>query len=178
MSRIGKKPIEIPQGVEVKIGENTITVKGPRGTLERTFPSVLKVSKEDGNIIITPVDLTRKTKSLYGLTRTLIANMVEGVTRGFEKVLELSGVGYKVQLQGKNLILNLGFSHQINYPLPEGIEASVERQSVITIKGINKELVGQTAANIRSFKKPDPYKAKGIKYRGEHIIRKAGKAGR
>lgn len=178
MSRIGRKPVEIPRGVEVKIDNTTVTVKGPRGILAKTFSPRLKITAEDNHIIVTPLDSGRKTRALHGLTRTLIANMVEGVTKGFARVLEINGVGYKAQVQGRTLILNIGFSNPVNYPLPEGVDVKVDRQTIVTITGIDKELVGQTAANIRGLRPPDPYKAKGIKYRDEIIRRKAGKTGR
>lgn len=178
MSRIGKKPIEIPKGIEVSIDGNSVMVKGPKGSLQKTFPSEITVKKEDGSIIVTPFRYGKETNALHGLTRTLIANMIEGVIKGFEKTLEISGVGYKAMMQGRNLILSLGFSHPITYPLPGDIDASIDKQTIITLKGIDKELVGQVASNIRGLRVPEPYKSKGIKYKDERIIRKVGKAGK
>lgn len=178
MSRIGKKPIEIPKGVEVKIDGNSVSVKGPKGSLQRTFPSGIGIKREDGSIIVTPAIHGKDIGALHGLTRTLITNMIEGVTKGFEKILEISGVGYKALIQGRNIVLNLGFSHQITYQLPVGIDASVDKQTVVTLKGVDKELVGQVASNIRGLRVPEPYKGKGIKYKEERIVRKVGKAGK
>lgn len=178
MSRIGKKPIEIPKGVEVNIDGNRVQVKGPKGSLQKTFPSEINISREDGVIIVAPSHYGKETNALHGLTRTLIANMIEGVTKGFEKILEISGVGYKALAQGRNIVLSLGFSHQITYPLPDGIDASIDKQTMITLKGIDKELIGQVASNIRGLRAPEPYKGKGIKYKEERIIKKVGKAGK
>lgn len=178
MSRIGKKPIAIPSGVEVNIVGSNVTIKGPKGSLQRAFAPEIAVKKEGGSIMVTPFIQQREIGALHGLTRTLVNNMVEGVTKGFVKTLEISGVGYKALIQGKNIVLNLGFSHQITYPLPVGIEASVEKQTVITLKGIDKDLVGQVASKIRSLRVPEPYKGKGIKYKEERIIKKAGKTGK
>lgn len=178
MSRIGKKIIQIPKGVEVNLQGNIISVKGPKGSLQRTVRPEFDMKQEDGTLEVTPLVSDRESDSLHGLTRTLIANMVEGVNRGFEKTLEITGVGYKVQLQGRNLLLNLGFSHQINYPLPEGIDAAIEKATVVTLKGIDKELIGLVASNLRSLRPPEPYKGKGIKYKGEKIIKKEGKTGK
>ncbi|NUM25026.1 MAG: 50S ribosomal protein L6 [Candidatus Buchananbacteria bacterium] len=176
MSRIGKQPITIPEGVEVKITNDLITVKGPKGQLTQTGNSLVKVEQKDNELLVTVNDPENKQqKSLWGLYQRLIANMVAGVTQGFSKKLEINGVGYKVALQGKHLNFQLGYSHPIDFPIPEGIEATVEK-NVITISGSNKQLVGQTAADIRSLKKPEPYKGKGIKYSDEIIRRKAGKA--
>lgn len=178
MSRIGKKPVVIPKGVEIKVDDNVVSVKGPRGNLQRTFSKDVNITSNDGAVSVASRGSEKLFRSLHGLTRTLISNMVEGVTNGYEKVLEISGVGYKSALQGRNIMLNLGFSHQVIYPLPEGIDATIDKQTVITLKGCDKELVGQVAANIRGMRLPEPYKGKGIKYKNERIIRKAGKTGK
>ena len=178
MSRIGKKPIEVPKGVEVSIQGSHVSVKGPKGSLQRAFAPGIDIRKEGGAITVTPSLHKKEIGALHGLTRTLINNMVEGVTQGFVKTLEISGVGYKALIQGKNIVLNLGFSHQITYPLPAGIDASIDKQTVITLKGIDKDLVGQVASKIRSLRVPEPYKGKGIKYKAERIIKKAGKTGK
>ncbi len=179
MSRIGRMPIAVPAGVTVDIAENNkVTVKGPKGTLERVLPSEMEI-KNDGAVITVsrPNDLKRM-KSLHGLTRTLIANMVTGVTSGYEKILEINGVGYKAQKQGKTLILSLGYSHPVEMIDPEGIESVCETQTKIIVKGIDKERVGQYAAEIRDKRRPEPYKGKGIKYSDEVIRRKVGKTGK
>ena len=179
MSRIGRMPIAIPAGVTVTIAENNlVTVKGPKGTLERELPVEMTIKEEDGQIIVTrPSDL-KKMKSLHGLTRTLISNMVHGVTEGYEKVLEVNGVGYRAAKQGKKLVLSLGYSHPVEMEDPEGIETILEGQNKITVKGISKEKVGQYAAEIRDKRRPEPYKGKGIKYADEVIRRKVGKTGK
>jgi large subunit ribosomal protein L6 len=179
MSRIGKMPIAVPAGVTVDIAENNkVTVKGPKGTLERVLPSEMEIKLEGAEIIVTrPSDL-KKMKALHGLTRTLIANMVIGVTDGYQKVLEINGVGYRAAKAGKELTLTLGYSHPVVMVDPEGIEAILEGQNKITVKGIDKEKVGQYAAEIRDKKRPEPYKGKGIKYSDEVIRRKVGKTGK
>ena len=179
MSRIGRMPIAIPAGVTVTIAENNkVTVKGPKGTLERVLPAEMSIKEEDGQIIVTrPSDL-KKMKSLHGLTRTLINNMIVGVTAGYEKKLEINGVGYRAQKQGKKLVLSLGYSHPVEMEDPEGIETVLEGQNKITVKGISKEKVGQYAAEIRDKRRPEPYKGKGIKYADEVIRRKVGKTGK
>lgn len=177
MSRIGKKPIAIPSGVKVALNGSTINVEGPKGKLSRSLHEAVQVEVAADQIQVAPGAGTTNT-ALQGLTRTLIANMVDGVTKGFERVLEINGVGYRADLQGKVLNLALGYSHPINYPLPEGISAEVEKQTKITLRGIDKELLGATAAKIRSFRAPEPYKGKGIKYAEERIVRKAGKTGK
>ncbi|RLB07516.1 MAG: 50S ribosomal protein L6 [Deltaproteobacteria bacterium] len=176
MSRIGKVPIPIPEGVEVKLQGPTLEVKGPKGTLTHTIPEGIILQIEDGMIQVRRSSDTKRIHSLHGLTRTLISNMVTGVTQGFEKRLEIVGIGYRANLQGRTLQLSLGYSHPVNYTLPEGIEVVVEAQTRITVKGIDKQKVGQVAAEIRGFRKPEPYKGKGIRYVGEEIRRKAGKA--
>ena len=179
MSRIGRMPIAIPAGVTVTIAENNkVTVKGPKGTLERVLPAEMSIKEEDGQIIVTrPSDL-KKMKSLHGLTRTLINNMIVGVTAGYEKKLEINGVGYRAQKQGKKLVLSLGYSHSVEMEDPEGLESTMEGQNVIIVKGIDKEKVGQYAAEIRDKRRPEPYKGKGIKYADEVIRRKVGKTGK
>ena len=179
MSRIGRMPIAIPAGVTVTIAENNkVTVKGPKGTLERVLPAEMSIKEEDGQIIVTrPSDL-KKMKSLHGLTRTLINNMIVGVTAGYEKKLEINGVGYRAQNQGKKLVLSLGYSHPVEMEDPEGLESTMEGQNVIIVKGIDKEKVGQYAAEIRDKRRPEPYKGKGIKYADEVIRRKVGKTGK
>lgn len=177
MSRIGKKPVEIPSGVKVALSGQTLNVEGPKGKLSRVLNEAVQVEVAAQQIQVIPGAAQNNT-ALQGLVRTLVANMVEGVTKGFEKVLEINGVGYRADLQGKVLNLALGYSHPINYPLPEGITAEVEKQTKIVLRGIDKELVGATAAKIRSFRAPEPYKGKGIKYADERIIRKAGKTGK
>jgi large subunit ribosomal protein L6 len=175
MSRIGKKPIAIPSGVKVALAGGLITVQGPNGSLKRSVSEGVNVVVEADQVLVQCQDTDR---SLQGLTRTLISNMVEGVTKGFSRVLEINGVGYRAELKGSTLNLALGYSHPVEYPLPQGIVAEVEKQTKITIKGIDKEVVGATAAKIRSFREPEPYKGKGIKYAEERILRKAGKTGK
>lgn len=179
MSRIGRMPIAVPAEVTVDIAENNkVTVKGPKGTLERVLPSEMEIKLEGSEIVVSrPSDL-KKMKSLHGLTRTLINNMVIGVTQGYEKVLEINGVGYRAAKQGKTLTLSLGYSHPVVMEDPEGLEAVLEGQNKITVKGIDKEKVGQYAAEIREKRGPEPYKGKGIKYADEVIRRKVGKTGK
>ncbi len=179
MSRIGKLPIAVPEGVDVKITkDNSVTVKGPKGTLKRKLSSDMNIAMEDGQIVVTrPSDL-KKHKALHGLTRTLLFNMVTGVTAGYEKVLEINGVGYRVAKAGKKLNLTLGYSHPVEMEDPAGLESVVEGTNKIIIKGIDKEKVGQYAAEIRAKRPPEPYKGKGIKYSDERIRRKVGKTGK
>jgi len=179
MSRIGKMPIAIPAGVTVDLAENNkVTVKGPKGTLVRVLPAEMNINVEDSNVIVTrPSDL-KKMKALHGLTRTLVANMVTGVTVGYQKILEINGVGYRAAKAGKDLTLTLGYSHPVVMIDPEGIESVLEGQNKIIVKGIDKEKVGQFAAEIRDKRKPEPYKGKGIKYADEVIRRKVGKTGK
>ena len=178
MSRIGKMPIAIPAGVTIDIAENnTITVKGPKGTLSRVLSPEMEIKVEGTEVIVNRPNELKRSKSLHGLTRTLINNMVIGVTSGYEKSLEINGVGYKAAKEGKKLVLNLGYSHPINMMDPEGIESTVDNNKII-IKGIDKEKVGQYAAEIRDKRRPEPYKGKGIKYSDEVIRRKAGKTGK
>ncbi|MBE5947926.1 MAG: 50S ribosomal protein L6 [Lachnospiraceae bacterium] len=179
MSRIGRMPIAIPAGVTVDIAENNkVTVKGPKGTLERVLPAEMEIKLEGAEVVVSRPNDLKKMKSLHGLTRTLIANMVKGVTDGYEKVLEINGVGYRVQKQGKKLVFSLGFSHPVEVEDPEGLTSEVEGQNKIIIKGIDKEKVGQFAANLRELRSPEPYKGKGIKYADETIRRKVGKTGK
>ncbi|MFA5515117.1 MAG: 50S ribosomal protein L6 [Desulfuromonadales bacterium] len=178
MSRIGKKPILIPGGVKVALNGHTVSVEGPKGKLKRELTSGVEMLIEADTIHINRLNTSKESDALQGLTRTLVANMVEGVTKGFEKVLEINGVGYRAELKGTMVNLSLGYSHPIEYPLPQGIAAEVEKQTRITVKGIDKELVGATAAKIRSFRGPEPYKGKGVKYADERIVRKAGKTGK
>ena len=178
MSRIGRMPIAIPAGVTVEVAENNkVTVKGPKGTLERVLPSEMEIKVEGAEIVVSRPNDLKKMKSLHGLTRTLINNMVVGVTAGYEKKLEVNGVGYKVSKAGKKLTLSLGFSHPVEMEDPEGIETTVDN-NIIVVKGIDKEKVGQFAAEIRDKRRPEPYKGKGIKYADEVIRRKVGKTGK
>ena len=178
MSRIGRMPIAVPAGVTVDIAENNhVTVKGPKGTLERTLPSEMDIKLEGDEIIVTRPNDLKKMKSLHGLTRTLINNMVVGVTTGYEKKLEVNGVGYKAAKAGKKLTLSLGYSHPVEMEDPEGIETVLDGQNIIIVKGIDKQKVGQIASEIRGKRPPEPYKGKGIKYVDEVIRRKVGKTG-
>src|SRR5712691_10888989 len=178
MSRIGRMPVVVPSGVEVEVDGRAVTVKGPKGQLARTFHENVRVAREDGKITVSPRNETKETRALHGLTRTLIANMVAGVTNGFAKDLEISGTGYRAVLQGKKLTLALGFSHPIEIDPPAGVTFTVETPQKLKVSGIDKEAVGEVAAKIRGLREPDPYKAKGVKYAGEYIRRKAGKAGK
>ncbi len=179
MSRIGKAPIPVPQGVKVQIGEkNTITVTGPKGTLTQSFHEDLKIALEDGKIVVTRPSDSKQHKALHGLTRTLVANMVTGVTQGFTKNLEINGVGYRVAKVGNNLVFQVGYSHPVEFDPPPGIQFAVDGTTKLSVSGIDKYLVGQVAAQIRAIRKPEPYKGKGIKYANEVIRRKAGKAGK
>ncbi len=178
MSRIGRTPIQVPSGVEVTLQTGFVRVKGPKGTLEQTVPKEISLTQDGGSIVATRPSDEGPHRSLHGLTRTLVANMVEGVTNGFEKSLEIHGTGYRAILKGTGLELQLGFSHVIDYPAPEGISfevATVDRVLRITVRGADKALVGQVAAEIRAKRKPEPYKQKGIRYVGEHVRKKAGK---
>ncbi len=178
MSRIGRQPVAIPAGVEVKVDGSTVTVKGPKGTLTRTVHSNMKVELDGATVVVTRPNDSNLNKSLHGLTRTLIANMVEGVEKGYSKELEVNGVGYRAAKQGKDLVLNIGFSHQVIMPEPEGITVEVPGPNKIVISGPDKQKVGQFAAEVREKRPPEPYKGKGIKYADEHIRRKEGKAGK
>ena len=178
MSRIGKAPIAVPNGVEVTINGRNVTVKGPKGTLSRDIPGEIIVRKEDASILVERPNDERQNRALHGLSRTLVNNMVVGVTDGFSKELEIVGVGYRAEAQGQNLRLALGFSHPVIVPAPEGIAFEIPAQTRVIVKGIDKELVGQVAADIRSIRKPEPYKGKGVRYLGERVMRKAGKTGK
>lgn len=178
MSRIGRKPVEIPAGVEVKTDGHTVTVKGPKGTLTETFNSRMTVKVEGSEILVTRPTDDKDDRALHGLTRTLVHNMVIGVTEGYKKELEVNGVGYRAQKQGKNLVMSLGFSHQVIVPEVDGITIDVPNPNLIVISGPDKQQVGQFAAEVREKRPPEPYKGKGIKYAYEHIRRKEGKAGK
>lgn len=178
MSRIGLKPITIPAGVDVTVNDNTVTVKGPNGTLSMDAHPNMAISVEGSEIIVSRPNDEKENKSLHGLTRSLVANMVTGVTEGFKKNLEVNGVGYRVQLQGNMLVMNLGFSHQVTMEAPEGIKIECPSANAIVISGADKQKVGQFAAQVREKRPPEPYKGKGIKYAEEHIRRKEGKAGK
>ena len=179
MSRIGRMPIAVPAGVTVDIAENNkVTVKGPKGTLERVLPAAMEIKLEGSEVTVTRPNDLKKMKSLHGLTRTLINNMVIGVSEGYEKKLEINGVGYRAQKQGKKLVLSLGYSHPVEMEDPEGLETVVDGTNIIVVKGIDKEKVGQYAAEIRAKRSPEPYKGKGIKYADEVIRRKVGKTGK
>jgi large subunit ribosomal protein L6 len=176
MSRIGLSPIAIPSGVDVTISGSSVTVKGPKGQLDRSLPEGIAVEREESELRVQRATDQREVKALHGLVRSLLANMVTGVTEGYEKRLEIHGVGYRVQKQGNDIELSVGYSHAVRKAAPAGIEFEVPQPTRITVRGIDKELVGQIAAEIRSIRKPEPYKGKGIRYEGEHIIRKGGKA--
>ncbi len=179
MSRIGNAPITLPSGVDVQVVDRTITVKGPKGSLSRRIPGRIEISVEDGVLRCTRPDDERQNRAQHGLTRSLVNNMVIGVTDGFKKQLEIVGVGYRAEAQGPNALrLNLGFSHPVQVSAPEGVTFEVPVPTQIVVNGIDKEVVGQVAANIRSIRKPEPYKGKGVRYAGERILRKAGKAGK
>ncbi|MCR8745969.1 50S ribosomal protein L6 [Romboutsia lituseburensis] len=179
MSRIGVKPITVPAGVEVTIAEgNLVTVKGPKGTLTKQFDGAMKINQEENTITVERPTNNKQHRALHGLTRTLIDNMVVGVTNGFEKKLELVGVGYRAQKQGKKLVMNLGYSHPVEMEDPEGITVESPNQTELVVKGIDKQLVGNYAAKIRDWRKPEPYKGKGIRYAGEVVRRKEGKTGK
>ncbi len=177
MSRIGKLPVSVPAGVEVNIDGSTVSVKGPKGELTRTFNSILTIEKaEDGSVVVTRPNDEREARSLHGLTRTLINNMIIGVSEGYSKTLELVGVGYRAAVKGSKLELQLGYSHPVIIEKPEGINFECPEQTKIVVSGVDKQQVGQVAADIRKWRKPEPYKGKGIRYEGEHIRRKEGKA--
>ena len=176
MSRIGKKPVPMPSGVSAEVEGRTLTVKGPKGSLAMALlDDLVTTAIEDGQIKITPVADSQRSRAAWGLQRTNVQNLVTGVTEGFSKVLEINGVGYRAQAQGKNLKLQLGYSHDVNYAVPEGVEVKTPDANTVEISGIDRQKVGQVAAEIRRWRKPEPYKGKGIKYRGEFIFRKEGK---
>lgn len=178
MSRIGKMPVAVPSGVDVAISGQNVTVKGPKGSLVRQFPERVAISLDGGTATVTRADETRQARALHGLSRALLNNMVVGVSDGFKRDLEIIGVGYRALLKGRDLELQVGFSHPVNFPAPEGITFEVPEPTKVSISGIDKELVGQVAANIRKIRPPEPYKGKGVRYVGEVVRRKAGKAGR
>ena len=175
MSRIGKVPVPMPSGVTASVEGAVLSVKGPKGTLSMPMLEDISYGIEEGRIVVKPANDTKRAQSFWGMHRTLVQNLVTGVTDGFTKVLEITGVGYRAQAQGKNLRLQLGYSHDVNYALPEGVEVKTPDQNTVEISGIDKQKVGQVAAEIRRWRKPEPYKGKGIKYRGEYIFRKEGK---
>jgi large subunit ribosomal protein L6 len=175
MSRIGKKPVAIPSGVTPNVAGQAISIKGPKGALQITLPDDVTAKMEAGGVIVEPRNDTKRARAMWGMSRSLLANIVAGVTKGFERRLEISGVGYRAAVQGKNLQLSLGYSHDIQYPIPEGIAIATPKPTEIVVTGIDKQKVGQVAAEIRAFRPPEPYKGKGIKYAGEYIFRKEGK---
>lgn len=175
MSRVGKHPVALPQGVTAEVKEGSVTVKGKLGSLSLALTSEVDVKLEDGKVAIAPRHETQRSRMMWGTTRNNVANMVKGVSEGFKQVLEIEGVGFRAAVQGKELILQLGFSHEIKYPIPQGIEIKAEKPTLVSITGFDKQKVGQVAAEIRGMKKPEPYKGKGIKYAGEKIRRKEGK---
>lgn len=177
MSRIGKQPVEFPKGVSVTVKGQKVEVKGPKGALSREFHPVVELLSEEGAIRLKPREEGKEANALWGLCRSLLNNMVRGVSEGFTKVLEINGVGYRAEVSGQTLKLTLGFSHPVDFELPKGVSASVDKNTVVTLTSIDKELLGQTAATIRAFRPPEPYKGKGIKYADEYIRRKVGKAG-
>lgn len=178
MSRIGKLPVEIPSGVEIRIDGHRVRMKGPKGELEQEFHPTMRLRQEEGRVVVERASDSAAQRALHGLTRSLLRNMVVGVKDGFSKTLEINGVGYRANLEGKNVNFQLGYSHPIAFPVPAGIQIEVRDQVRVVVSGCDKQQVGQVAANIRSLRPPDPYKAKGVMYAGEHIRRKAGKAGR
>lgn len=178
MSRIGKRPIAVPAKVEVKISGNHVAVKGPKGELTRDLPAQVEVKQEGETLTITRRNESRVARQMHGLSRTLVANMVEGVSQGFQRRLELQGVGYRAAVQGKNLVLSVGYSHQVQIEPPAGVQFAVENNTNVIVSGFDKEIVGNTAARIRAVRPPEPYKGKGIRYAGEAVRRKAGKTGK
>src|SRR5271157_1876349 len=178
MSRIGKKPIILPQAVKVELKDGVVSVKGPKGSLSRPLVEGIELEITDKAVNVKRGSDDKRTRSFHGLMRTLVSNMVDGVSKGFEKKLEIVGIGYRSELHVNKLVFHLGYSHPIDFPLPAGISAEVEKQTLVTIKGIDKELVGQIAAKVRGLRKPDPYKGKGVKYTTEVLRKKAGKTGK
>jgi large subunit ribosomal protein L6 len=177
MSRIGKKPIPVPKSVTVEIDGKTVKVKGPKGELGRTFRPEVGIEMSDGEIVVTRATDSKRDRAFHGLTRALLANMVTGVTEGYRKKLEIVGVGYRAEKKGQDLVLSVGYSHQVQYPQPTGIEIATPTPTTVEVSGMDKQRVGQVAAEIRGFRPPEPYKGKGIRYQGEQVRRKAGKAG-
>lgn len=178
MSRIGRKELEVPKGVDVKVAPGVVRVKGPKGELSKSIHPNVSVLVENGRVRVSRASEDKADKALHGMVRNEIKNMVEGVSQGYERVLEITGVGFRAQVQGKKLLMSLGYTHQIEFPLPAGVDAAVDKQTVVTLRGVDKQLVGQTAAKIRAMREPEPYKGKGVKYAGERIIRKEGKTGK
>lgn len=177
MSRIGRQPVPVPEGVNVTIDGSTVTVKGPKGELKRAFPREMTIERSDGNLIVTRQSDAKRHRALHGLTRALLANMVHGVHQGYRRALEIVGVGYKAEKKGSVLVLTVGYSHVVSYPEPAGITLSTASPTAVVVEGIDKQQVGQVAAEIRAVRPPEPYKGKGIRYQGEQVRRKAGKAG-
>jgi large subunit ribosomal protein L6 len=177
MSRVGKKPVPVPSGVDVKISEDWLEVKGPKGTLRERMHPAIKVEFEDGRLSFARVRDDKADNAAFGLLRSLASNMVTGVTEGFQKGLEIVGIGYRAEVKGKTLVLNLGFSNPIEYAIPEGVEIAVEQKNKVVVRGVDKQLIGSVAAKIRGFRPPEPYKGKGVKYLDEQIRRKVGKTG-
>jgi large subunit ribosomal protein L6 len=175
MSRIGKKPVEVPKGVTVNVSGQTVSAKGPKGELKFVVNDLCKVALEEGKVAVKPADETRQARAVWGMSRTMVANMFKGVTAGYSQKLELVGVGYRAAMKGSALNLSLGYSHEIDFPVPAGLKIETPKPTEIIITGIDKQLVGQTAANIRSLRPPEPYKGKGVKLEGEYIFRKEGK---
>ena len=175
MSRIGKKPVPIPSGVTANVEGQTVKIKGPKGALQVVLPDDVEVKMDSGSVKVDPRNETKRARAMWGTSRTLVSNLVTGVTKGFERKLEITGVGYRAALQGKNLQISLGYSHEVLYPVPEGITIAAPKPTEIVVTGIDKQKVGQVAAEIRAFRPPEPYKGKGVKYAGEYIFRKEGK---
>ncbi|RXF74919.1 50S ribosomal protein L6 [Hansschlegelia zhihuaiae] len=175
MSRIGKKPIDVPSGVTAAVDGQNVKVKGPKGELAFRAHDDVVLEFKDGKLTVTPREETKRARSMWGMSRTMVSNLVEGVTKGFEKKLEITGVGYRASVQGKNLVLALGYSHDVIYPIPDGIQIVAGKPTEVTITGVDRQRVGQVAAEIRDFRRPEPYKGKGVKYAGEFIFRKEGK---
>ena len=175
MSRIGKKPVELPSGVSASVSGQTIEIKGPKDTQSFTATDDVNLAVEENKVVVTPRGKSKRARQQWGMSRTIVANMVTGVTAGFKKELEINGVGYRAQMQGNTLKLNLGYSHDVDFVAPEGVTVTAPKPTIIIVEGIDQQLVGQTAANIREWRKPEPYKGKGIKYKDEYIFRKEGK---
>ncbi len=175
MSRIGKKPIDLPEGVTIERSGDDLSVKGPKGFLSMGLVKEVEVEIKDGQVTVSPINKSQIARSMWGMQRTMVSNLIEGVTKGFEKKLEIKGVGYRAQMKGRDLNLQLGFSHEIDFKVPEGVSIQCPDQTTIIVTGIDKQKVGQVAAKIREYRKPEPYKGKGVKYSGEYIYRKEGK---
>ncbi len=178
MSRIGRKPIPVPTGVDIKVAGDVVSIKGPMGKLDWKLTEGMSVGVNDGQVVVTRSGDARQLRAMHGLVRAELSNMIQGVTKGYEKAMEISGVGYKAQLQGREMSINVGYIHPVTYTVPQGIDVKVDKQTLISIRGVDKRLVGQVAANIRSIKPPDVYKQKGIRYAGEVLRKKAGKTGK